>query len=403
MDGRGNSSSSSNSSTARKRGHQHHIRHEGTRRSNVPADEIIAALRATDNNPALTATSTTSSANIEQTIHRSDMEMHLAVDNDNNNIYNVINDGDDGNDGDVTMFNDDDDDNRNNNNNNNNGSSSSSSRNRSMATRLNVSSRCPVSNNNNRSSSSSGNNVLTDSTNEWLNGMKLSSGNAIATTVNITPSLATLSSSASRTNNTKIASSNLSRVSALHEMERSATTKDYDPDQTDSVSSGSSTSNKKSKSKRDSNGKKSAKSSSPAGDSIDAVAARKEKRKRTKVSQAPPNEERPPLEGAAATDQWNEFDIADIENDPEAAEWSKLRCTSERTEVVAEREYRRQNRRCADYPGLAFGRSIFSSDTMMKLNIIRNELHNIMKTQLKRVRSTRGERVFCRRDRQHDF
>lgn len=77
-------------------------------------------------------------------------------------------------------------------------------------------------------------------------------------------------------------------------------------------------------------------------------------------------------------------EIFEIENDPEAAEWSKLRCTSERTEDVAEREHRRQ-RRCADYPGLAFGRSIFSSDTMMKFNIIRNELHNIMKTQLKRV------------------
>lgn len=77
-------------------------------------------------------------------------------------------------------------------------------------------------------------------------------------------------------------------------------------------------------------------------------------------------------------------DMFESENDPEAAEWSKLRCTSERTEDVAEREHRRQ-RRCADYPGLAFGRSIFSSDTMMKFNIIRNELHNIMKTQLKRV------------------
>lgn len=92
-------------------------------------------------------------------------------------------------------------------------------------------------------------------------------------------------------------------------------------------------------------------------------------------------EERPPLEGATSEDM-----MEMEENDPEAAEWSKLRCTSERTEVVAEREYRRQNRRCADYPGLAFGRSIFSSDTMMKFNIIRNELHNIMKTQLKRVR-----------------
>ncbi|XP_058117949.1 mediator of RNA polymerase II transcription subunit 1 isoform X6 [Anopheles ziemanni] len=74
------------------------------------------------------------------------------------------------------------------------------------------------------------------------------------------------------------------------------------------------------------------------------------------------------------------------ENDPDAAEWAKLRCTSERTEVIAEREHRRQ-KRCADYPGLAFGRSIFSSDTMMKFNIIRNELHNIMKTQLKRAES----------------
>ncbi|XP_055545006.1 uncharacterized protein LOC129730045 isoform X8 [Wyeomyia smithii] len=74
------------------------------------------------------------------------------------------------------------------------------------------------------------------------------------------------------------------------------------------------------------------------------------------------------------------------DNDPDAAEWAKLRCTSERTEVIAEREHRRQ-KRCADYPGLAFGRSIFSSDTMMKFNIIRNELHNIMKTQLKRAES----------------
>lgn len=96
-----------------------------------------------------------------------------------------------------------------------------------------------------------------------------------------------------------------------------------------------------------------------------------------------PREERPPIEGAA------DDPLMDIENDPELAEWSKLRCTSERTEVVAEREHRRQNRRCADYPGLAFGRSIFSSDTMMKFSIIKNELHNIMNTQLKRVRGSR--------------
>lgn len=88
---------------------------------------------------------------------------------------------------------------------------------------------------------------------------------------------------------------------------------------------------------------------------------------------------RPAAEGSSQSDAENE--------DPEQEELAKLRCTSERTEVVAERETRRR-RRCADYPGLAFGSSIFSSDTMMKFSIIRNELHNIMNTQLKRVRST---------------
>ncbi|KAG4072151.1 hypothetical protein HA402_015650 [Bradysia odoriphaga] len=92
-----------------------------------------------------------------------------------------------------------------------------------------------------------------------------------------------------------------------------------------------------------------------------------------------PKDDRQPMDGIGE-------DKFETENDPEAAEWSKLRCTSERTEDIAEREHRRQ-RRCADYPGLAFGRSIFSSDTMMKFNIIRNELHNIMKTQLKRAES----------------
>ncbi|VEN56862.1 unnamed protein product [Callosobruchus maculatus] len=85
---------------------------------------------------------------------------------------------------------------------------------------------------------------------------------------------------------------------------------------------------------------------------------------------------RPEPEGAGQSDQ----------EDPELEELSKLRCTSEMTEVVAEREKRR-NRRCADYPGLAFASSIFSSDTLMKFSIIRNELHNIMNTQLKRAES----------------
>lgn len=70
--------------------------------------------------------------------------------------------------------------------------------------------------------------------------------------------------------------------------------------------------------------------------------------------------------------------------DTETEELSKLRCPSERTEVIAEREKRRRQR-CADYPGLAFGSSIFSSDTLMKFSVIKNELHNILNSQLKRV------------------
>ncbi|CAH0757987.1 unnamed protein product [Diatraea saccharalis] len=74
------------------------------------------------------------------------------------------------------------------------------------------------------------------------------------------------------------------------------------------------------------------------------------------------------------------------DDDPETAELAKLRCTSVCTEVLAERENRRR-RRCADYPGLAFGSSIFSSDTMMKFSIIKNELQNIKNTALKRAES----------------
>ncbi|XP_063993027.1 tropomyosin isoform X2 [Diachasmimorpha longicaudata] len=74
------------------------------------------------------------------------------------------------------------------------------------------------------------------------------------------------------------------------------------------------------------------------------------------------------------------------EEDPEIAELAKLRCPSERTEVQAEREARRR-KRCSDYPGLAFGSSIFSSDTMMKFSLIKNELQNIMGNQLKRAES----------------
>lgn len=75
--------------------------------------------------------------------------------------------------------------------------------------------------------------------------------------------------------------------------------------------------------------------------------------------------------------------VTDDESDQETLELSKLRCSGERTEVVAERHKRRN--RCADYPGLAFGSSVFSSNTLMKLNVIKNELHNISTVQLKRV------------------
>lgn len=75
-----------------------------------------------------------------------------------------------------------------------------------------------------------------------------------------------------------------------------------------------------------------------------------------------------------------------LDDDPETAELAKLRCTSECTEVLAARESRRR-RRCADYPGLAFGSSIFSSDTMMKFALIKNELQNIKNTALRRVMS----------------
>jgi len=69
-------------------------------------------------------------------------------------------------------------------------------------------------------------------------------------------------------------------------------------------------------------------------------------------------------------------------SEKENEELAKLRCQSEATEVVAERHKRR---RCSDYPGLAFGRSIFSSNTMMKFSVIKNELHNIMNVQLRRA------------------
>lgn len=144
-------------------------------------------------------------------------------------------------------------------------------------------------------------------------------------------------------------------------------------EQSDELSTSSSVSKKKSS-------KKSKKDKSEEGSTKKSKSS-EHKKKRSKVASTDYCKiERPEAEGA------EENSVIDFDNDPEAAEWAKLRCTSDSTEVVAEREARRQRRRCADYPGLAFGGSIFGTDTMMKFNIIRNELHNIMKTQLKRVK-----------------
>jgi len=84
-------------------------------------------------------------------------------------------------------------------------------------------------------------------------------------------------------------------------------------------------------------------------------------------------------------------EMEEDELDEEMAELSKLRCTSLQTEEIAKREREkkerqaRRNNRSADYPGLAFGSAMFGSDTTMKLKIIQNELHNIMRSQLRRV------------------
>jgi len=80
-------------------------------------------------------------------------------------------------------------------------------------------------------------------------------------------------------------------------------------------------------------------------------------------------------------------------NDDDGMEalWAKLRCGSLSAEEVAERERKKAERqknrqnRCADYPGFAFGSAMFGSETTMKFNIIKNELQNIMRSQLKRV------------------
>jgi hypothetical protein len=67
----------------------------------------------------------------------------------------------------------------------------------------------------------------------------------------------------------------------------------------------------------------------------------------------------------------NTANVSEGDADDETEEWVRLRCTSLRTEEIAERDKQKKAReqrrnRCADYPGLAFGSAAFGSETMMK-------------------------------------
>lgn len=371
---------SGGSSSARLRGHQHHIRFTGNRRSKVLAEEVIAALRSGDPLPVkeiIQRCDSTTQHSGQQQATSSDIEMNLAVDNDNNNLTNsLLVSGkfhkkiDDSKTSDSVKWDDDvenDDDTA------------------MQSTDVNRNRPPIISKKKAKASKSNANSMNSTTLIDNLNAnTRLDNVNVQSASSSDQKQISTPRRSVQDrlTNKRLLLTSNTPNSALSSDVSMDESIRD---DQDDSVSSGSSSSIvKETKSRRDGSGAR--KKSSKKSDA-DASVTTEKKEKRSKRSKiVPPCEERPPLEGADADQFIENNETGDMENDPEAAEWSKLRCTSERTEVVAEREYRRQNRRCADYPGLAFGRSIFSSDTMMKLNIIRNELHNIMKTQLKRVR-----------------
>ena len=80
----------------------------------------------------------------------------------------------------------------------------------------------------------------------------------------------------------------------------------------------------------------------------------------------PPRENNLEANAASKTEDNKDPEFTE-EDDAETAELSRLRCTSIRTEEIAEKQQRRDRRnRCADYPGLAFGSAAFGSETMMK-------------------------------------
>ena len=104
-----------------------------------------------------------------------------------------------------------------------------------------------------------------------------------------------------------------------------------------------------------------------------------------------PKSSSPNGNGAGANKEPANHNDPEAEDTEEARQLENLRCPSERTELISEREQRRR-KRCSDYPGLALGLggSVFGSDTLMKFSIIRNELHNVINGQLKRVEAEVG-------------
>lgn len=83
-----------------------------------------------------------------------------------------------------------------------------------------------------------------------------------------------------------------------------------------------------------------------------------------------------------------------FKNDDGEEDFSSMTCSSRQTEEIAAQQKRRQERQnrvpSEGYPGLAFG-SGFSSNTMMRLRIIANELHNISSVQLKRAEGAQAD------------
>nr|UEK51500.1 tropomyosin-like protein 6 [Parasacculina yatsui] len=89
--------------------------------------------------------------------------------------------------------------------------------------------------------------------------------------------------------------------------------------------------------------------------------------------------------------------VNEAENEGEPDGLSKLRCSGESSEIVAQRLKQRKCR-SSTYPGLAFATSVFSSGTLMKFSVIKNEVHNIMCVHLRKLEaeiSLVNDRIKC--------